>query len=269
MKAEPVIHVPEPETGRMRLRIYLPDRHALACLVALVPAVLSSATQGALLLHLGGAMAACLAPAGLFAMIRRRAPGWSWLTTAMLFALLVPSGVPIWQAMAMLALAMVVTEQAFGGQGHGLAHPAAAALALLSLSGPVPEADIAWSTSIVMLPGLVLLLLSGMISWRILAGLAIAFAIASLSGGLPQLLESGPAILLGILAICHPPGSAATRAGRLVQGVLAGGVIALGTSQAPTVGIAHAALVASLFAPLADQAAIAVQQWRGGHLDLD
>ena len=94
-----------------------------------------------------------------------------------------------------------------------------------------------------------------------MAKCATKFATALLAPGL---------ILFGILflvgdAVC----AAATRAGRWMYGVLAGALLVL-LSPTPGQGISvdsvvFAALLASVFAPLIDQAAIAFNIWRQRH----
>lgn len=240
----------------------LPDRYNLLLLAAVVPAVLVRAGTDRFLLAPAGALIAALLVAVLSALLSNRRPGWSWLGSSLLFALLLPDAVSPWQAMAAMAFGLAAGERIFGTEGHAPVHPAALALVALSLCGALPPGGGPdWTASAATLPGLCLLLASGMLPWRTAAALALAVALFwSVSG-----TEVPPALLPAILLICHPHGGAVTLAGRVGQGLLAG--VLLSAAAGTVAGAACAAFVASLFSPLIDRAVLGIHQMkRGGRL---
>jgi Na+-translocating ferredoxin:NAD+ oxidoreductase RnfD subunit len=146
-------------------------RVSLVQAIALAPVLaMDIITRGPLLVPM---FMTCLVVAliweNLFAFLRHADFSFHGLTTAMVVTLFAPLGVEAWQLAVAVSLGVVLGELVFGGRGFGFVNPAAAALALLVFSFPqltlvAPEMTVALAT----LPGAVLLLIAGLISWRVL-----------------------------------------------------------------------------------------------------
>jgi Na+-transporting NADH:ubiquinone oxidoreductase subunit B len=203
----------------------------------------------------------------LFARIRAQGFGLEGLSAAALLALLVPADAPLWQLALGASFGIVIGQLIFGGHGRNLLHPAIVALSFLmfSFAGETyrqpPELPL-WTV----LPGALALVMTGHASLRILvpaAAVLAAFGWLADQSSIRDLLASG----LLWLALCYfaadPVASAATGWGRVAHGALAGLLIALflpaGTALSAVV---FAVLMASIFAPLLDQGAIALNAWQ-------
>lgn len=219
----------------------------------------------ALLPPVAGAVAVAVAWTLLFARLRDRDMNWHAVPTALAFALLLPPSVPLWQALLALSFGTVLGEQVFGGRGYSFLHPATAALAFLLFSFPGATAELPGSPLVTaaVLPGAALLLASGLISWRILAGTAAGLAgwLAVKGLGLPPAAVLTPSLALGVVhLVCEPAGAAATNPGRWAYGLLAGMLIVMlgeaGQGVGSTGAVVFAALLASIFAPLIDRVVV-------------
>lgn len=197
-----------------------------------------------------------------FAKVRNRALEPSGIATALLITILVPAEAPLWQLALGTTFGIVIGELVFGGRGFSFLHPAVVALAFVMFSftdvayrvGPTLPA---WSLA----PALVLLLASGQAAWRILIGFCLAAPTVLLAlGGDPVApFASGPLLAAIIFLGADPVASASTNAGRLVHGVLLGTLCALFSQAGEFFGAAiFAVLMASIFAPVLDQAVVAV-----------
>ena len=194
---------------------------------------------------------------GLFAALRRRGPTLHGVTTALIFTVLIPTDIAIWQLILAMSLGVVLGELVFGGRGFGFVNPATVALSLLLISFPqvqlpAPTQNLALAT----LPGALVLLSLGLISWRTI--LATTFAVAALlaikgHGVDPEAIATALAFGL-IFLICEPTTSASTNAGRWIYGALSGGLVVLFSPAAALTSeaVVFAALMASVFAPLID-----------------
>ncbi len=203
------------------------------------------------------ALIAALVWEGLFAVLRRRGPSLHGLTTALIVTVLIPTDLAVWQLIVAVSLGVILGELVFGGRGFGFLNPATVALSLLLISFPqvqlpAPTQDLALAT----LPGAVVLLTLGLISWRTI--LAATFAAAALlairgHGVDPEAIATALAFGL-IFLICDPTSAAATNAGRWIYGALAGGLVVLFSPDAALTSeaVVFAALMASVFAPLID-----------------
>lgn len=210
---------------------------------------------------LAGSLAVAIGWTALFSRLRERSMNWHAVPTAIIFALMVPPALPLWQPLLALSFGVVIGEQVFGGRGYSFLHPAVAALAFLffSFSGSTAEASISPLVTASVVPGAILLLASGLMSWRILAATALGFAgWLMLKDGMTWTDIITPALALGIVyLICEPVSAACTNAGRWAYGLLVGMLIVILGTAGSGVGSANAvvfaALLGSIFAPLIDR----------------
>ncbi|MCX8997416.1 RnfABCDGE type electron transport complex subunit D [Rhizobiaceae bacterium BDR2-2] len=232
----------------------------LGLIAPAVAALLAGGTQFAMRLLL--ALVLTLAWQYVFARIRGLGPGLDGIVTATLIALLVPAEAPLWQLVLGVSFGVVIAEQVFGGRGRNFVHPAVAALAFLMFSftdvdyraGP----DIPLAT---LVPALVLLLLSGQASWRLLLGAfgALALAVWAQGNDPSPILLSGAISCAILFLAADPVCSASTDAGRWAQGILTGLLIGLFSQAGSVFGAAiFAILMSSIFAPLIDYLVVAV-----------
>ncbi len=194
---------------------------------------------------------------GLFAAVRKRSPGGHGITTALIVSILAPSDHALWQLALALSLGVVLAELVFGGRGFGFLSPAVVAASLLVFS--FPEVALVPSTTnvaIATIPGAVLLLFLGLISWRVLLSTAVGtatFLVLTVDVLDAPTVAAAIAFCL-VFLVCDPTAASATNPGRWIYGLLAGGLIVLfsGDPIPSTEGIVFAALIASIFAPLID-----------------
>jgi Na+-transporting NADH:ubiquinone oxidoreductase subunit B len=240
---------------------WTPARITLAQLIALAaPVGVSLAERGpAQMAVLITALVACLVWELAFALIRGQALSWHMATVALILTVLLPETVPLWQVAMAASFGVVFGELVFGGRGYGIVSGAAAAAGFLvfSFTG-VGLAVASNAMALAALPGALLLLWGGLISWRVLVTVGVVLIAASLArdgaDSLPLVLTTAAFGLVFLVA--DPVAAASTQLGRLVYGVLAGLLIVLfdtiaGPAIAPA-AIVFACLLASLFAPLID-----------------
>jgi Na+-transporting NADH:ubiquinone oxidoreductase subunit B len=231
-----------------------PARVTLAQLIALAaPVGVSVAERGAAQIGvLTTALVTCLIWEMAFALIRGRALSWHMATVALIFTVLAPETLPLWQVAMAASFGVVFGELVFGGRGYGIVPGAAAAAGFLvfSFTG-AGLATASGAMALATLPGALLLLLGGLISWRVL----IAFGLAR-DGADSLLLVLTTAVFGLVFLVADPVAAASTQPGRLVYGGLAGLLIVLfDTIEGPAIApaaIVFACLLASLFAPLID-----------------
>jgi Na+-transporting NADH:ubiquinone oxidoreductase subunit B len=203
----------------------------------------------------------------LFTRLRGKDMNWHAMPTAIVFALLVPPDVPLWQALLSLSFGLVLGEQVFGGRGYSFLNPAVAALAFLFFSFPAASLGQADSqlVALAVAPGALLLLASGLISWRILLAAAAGFigwmGLKGLGLPSPELLTASLALGL-VHLIAEPTSATATNPGRWAYGLLAGALLVIlgdaGQGIGSTAPVVFAALLASVFAPLIDRIVVLV-----------
>ncbi len=119
-------------------------RYPWAVLLAVLPVYAGAAGRYGLrvlailgLSVLTGALVDCLA----FRLRQDPAPRWSW-TVWLVLPLLLPAGLPLWQAPVGLAFALVFAMHFLGGFGRTLFPVAATAVVFLTLSYPVPSGQV-------------------------------------------------------------------------------------------------------------------------------
>lgn len=209
---------------------------------------------------------------GVFAALRRRAPSVHGITTALIVCVLVAPDLALWQLVIALSLGVVLAELVFGGRGFGFLSPAVVAASLLVFS--FPEVTLMPGTqnlALATVPGAVLLLLLGLIAWRVLFGAIVGtVALLIFFPDAPDALSIAAAMTFClILLVCDPTAASATNPGRWIYGLLTGGLIVLfsGTPDLTTEGIVFAALIASIFAPLIDHLVMLVhaKRWNTAH----
>ena len=146
------------------------DRMTFMFALALAPPLALAAYQApaAVLSLTALSLAVVLLWQGLFAFARGRALRADGIVTAVSFALMVPIATPAWQLVLGLSFGVVVGEQIFGGRGRNFLHPGIVALSFLILSFPDGGYDLGGSGRVyASLPGGLLLLAAGLISWRV------------------------------------------------------------------------------------------------------
>ncbi|WP_347311968.1 RnfABCDGE type electron transport complex subunit D [Defluviimonas sp. SAOS-178_SWC] len=201
-----------------------------------------------------------------FSILRALPLSWHGVTTALILTVIVPPSVPLWQVALAASFGVVIGEMIFGGRGFGFLNAAVASGAFLifafpgtALGGNEP------SVALAALPGLGLLLATGLLPWRVLGGL-VAGAAASLLPDLdlPDPQTAAPLLFGAVFLVADPVATATTRAGRWLTGALAGFLaiqfgLLTGTAMNAVVS---AALLGSLAAPLIDHVAVLFHVWR-------
>jgi len=72
----------------------------------------------------------------LFAVVRKHEIGEAFLVTSLLYPMILPPTVPIWQAMVALSIGLVFGKELFGGTGRNVVNPALFSRAILFFSYP-------------------------------------------------------------------------------------------------------------------------------------
>lgn len=72
----------------------------------------------------------------VFAVVRKHEIGEAFLVTSLLYPMILPPTVPIWQAMVALSIGLVFGKELFGGTGRNLVNPALFSRAILFFSYP-------------------------------------------------------------------------------------------------------------------------------------
>lgn len=254
-------------------RAHLPRRWtgdrvtAVVTLALLFPLGAALYVGGLGLLLLGGALVVAVGWTLLFTRLRGRNMNWHAVPTAIVFALLLPPELPLWQALLSLSFGLMLGEQVFGGRGYSFLNPAVAALAFLFFSFPAAATPGVQSplVALAVLPGALLLLAAGLVSWRILLAAAIGFMLWMFVRGLglPSAEVLTAALALGVVhLVCEPTSAAATNPGRWAYGFMVGVLIVIlgeaGQGIGSTAAVVFAALLGSIFAPLIDSIVVFV-----------
>lgn len=236
----------------------------IQCAALVLPFLAALGTQGpGVLLAAGTATATALLWEAAFARARRRAVTLYGLTTGLIVGVMAPAAAEPWQIALAVSFGVVIAELAFGGRGFGFVNAGLAALAFLLFSFPgLTPGGTSVAVAVAALPGGAALVMTGLVSWRILVATALGLIAASAAAGMaPDPALTAAALVFPVLfLVADPLGAAVTNPGRIAHGLLAGGLIALfmgSGSTAPDPGqIVFAALIASIFAPLLDEIAI-------------
>ncbi|WP_051213387.1 RnfABCDGE type electron transport complex subunit D [Maritalea myrionectae] len=241
--------------------------------VALLPvaAALWIEQDGAALLRFGVALVTILIWQAVFLIARAQPLSPIAVVTAFAVALLASGITEAWQIVLAVSFGTVVGEQIFGGWGRNFIHAGVVALAFLYFAFPeVAHQGTGIWVAISVLPGAALLLLTGILSGRVMIGAVVGLVVVTLVMG----ADPGAPFLQGSLVfgmvflVADPVCSASTRGGRWLYGGLAGALIALlgwaDVGIAAPQAVVFAALLAAIFAPLIDAGIIAAttKQWR-------
>ena len=196
----------------------------------------------------------------LFTIIRAQPPSVMGAISALAMAMLAPDVGPLQFALG-ISFGFVFGELVFGGWGRSVLNPAVVAVMFLGFSFPAAAwpslaIQVGWAT----IPAAVLLLIFGVMPWRVLAG---ALIVLIAGGGFSLDLVTSAAAFALVFLVCDPATSASTPVGRWLYGAVFGALIALFTvawTAAPVQIAVAAALLTSLVGPLLDEMSIAV--WR-------
>lgn len=236
------------------------DRVSLAFLAALLPSVAVAifADGGSSVVRLFViAVAITFAWQVLFGLTRGTPVGWDGLVTALTMSLLLPLSASLWQMALATTVGVVLGELIFGGRGRSFLNPAVVGLAFFSFSF---SADMATASAVLdpwpAFLGAAMLLLFRVISWRILLGGYAGLILASLVAGPldADIILSAPVAFGLVFLAADPVSAASTNPARWVYGLLVGVLIVLFGTGA--VAVIFAILLASVFAPTLDQAAV-------------
>jgi Na+-transporting NADH:ubiquinone oxidoreductase subunit B len=198
----------------------------------------------------------------VFMLARAQAPSLAGVISALAIAMLAPEGLGVPRMVLGISFGVVMGELVFGGWGRNVVNPATITLSFLgfgfpAFDWPVFDPQVAWAA----IPAIAIGVATGVMPGALFAG-AILAAIAAVAAGLlggPILLMAG---IVLVLLVADPVTSAATTLGRWFHGALYAALVVLfanGWAGAAPVQIAvAAALLASLAAPLLDEAALAL-----------
>ncbi len=237
---------------------------ALQALALSLPLAAMVADRGtAMLPVLVVALATAILWEALFALLRRRPVTFHGLTTALIVTIMLPADLPLWQVSLAMTLGIVIGELIFGGRGFSFVSAAAVSLAILTIS--FPQTQLAEPSTLIALatvPGAVLLVVAGLIPWRVMIAMPATLLVMMLAGGMaPDFVAVLTALVFGLVfLICDPVASASTGPGRWATGILAGVLVFLfNAGETATVlpgAIVSAAVLASVFAPMVDHLAV-------------
>ncbi len=240
----------------------------------------------------------------LFATVRGRERGPGLKVIALLFSLSLPPSIPLWQVALGISFGIVIAKEVFGGTGKNFLNPALAGLAFLYATYPqqmtgeitwaamlsitagggaeaVSWAGASWmrsflgaepgtfgtTSTLACLLGAAYLILKGVASMRVMAGVFFgmivavllfnnlagdAFAFANLPWHWHLTLGS---FAFGMVFLATDPVTAAgTNMGRWVYGILIGGLVVLirVANVAHPDGVMFAILLGNIIAPLID-----------------
>ncbi|PJE79920.1 Na(+)-translocating NADH-quinone reductase subunit B [invertebrate metagenome] len=248
----------------------------------------------------------------LFAMVRKHEVNEGFFVTSVLYALIMPPDIPLWQVALGITFGVVIAKEVFGGTGKNFLNPALAGRAFLyfaypgqisgdqvwtavdGFSGATPLSlaqqggidnllanHISWmdaflgtiqgcvgeTSTLAILIGGAVLLISGVASWRIVVGTLMGMIVLSglfnAIGSETNMMFAMPwywhfvlgGFAFGLIFMTTDPVSAAmTNTGRWFYGILIGvmSVLIRVINPAFPEGIMLAILFANLFAPLID-----------------
>jgi len=197
----------------------------------------------------------------VFSRIRTRPMAYDGIVAALVFVVLVPS-VPLWQQVLALSFGLVMGDLVFGGRGRGFLSPFAVSLAFLLFSFPqTGTATFGIGATIAAMTSGAMLLVVGILSWRIVVGFAVGMIALAMMWSMPEGWTVFPeaTLILGLVFLVGDPVAAAcTNAGRWAYGLLTGALVVLLGHEGGGVlaSVVFAALLASIFAPLIDQGVV-------------
>ncbi len=247
----------------------------------------------------------------LFAMVRGHEINEGFLVTGILFPLILPPTMPLWQAALGVSFGVVVGKEVFGGVGKNFLNPALTGRAFLffaypaqisgdavwvavdGFSGATPlslgavgglakiESSISWldaflgfipgsmgeTSALACLIGAIILIVSGIASWRIMASILIgagclAFFFNAVGSSTNAMFSITPAwhfvlggFAFGLVFMATDPVSASmTKTGQWIYGILIGCMVVLIRVVNPAFpeGMMLAILFGNVWAPVID-----------------
>ena len=197
----------------------------------------------------------------VFMLVRAQAPSLAGIVTSLAIAMLAPEDLGVTRLALGISFGVVMGELVFGGWGRNVVNPATVTLSFLGFGFPAfgwPGFDpqVAWAA----IPAAALGVVTGVMPGGVIGGAALVGGLAALTGMLPDPVLLTAGIVL-VLLVADPVTSAATTAGRWLNGALYAALLALfaggWTGAAPVQISVAAALLTSLAAPLIDEAALA------------
>lgn len=248
----------------------------------------------------------------LFAMVRKHEVNEGFFVTSVLFTLILPPSIPLWQVALGISFGVVIGKEVFGGTGKNFLNPALAGRAFLFFAYPAQiSGDAVWTTvdgfvgatslslaasggidnvvshgvswldafigfmpgslgetsTLAILLGGAVLLVTKIASWRIVAGVMLGMialsALFNWIGSATNPLFAMPwywhlvlgGFAFGMIFMATDPVSAAmTNTGKWLFGILIGVMVVLIRVVNPAFpeGMMLAILLANLFAPLID-----------------
>lgn len=249
-----------------------------ATIAALLPPLAAAIHDRGMTLLVSLALAAAVALLWqlTFEWVRGRPHTGSWAAIAIAFTVMLPPALPYWQLGLAVTFGIVLAEQVFGGWGRNFLNPATVAVAFLLFSFPTAVAGPgSMALAIASAVSGAALLAAGLVSWRIIAGFAIAATAVTFisTGSLGENWIPGGYVVFGLMfLVCDPVSAASTNAGRWAHGALAGSLLVIlgqaGSGSESVKAVVFAALLANLFAPLIDRIVIEFhvrrRSWRHG-----
>ncbi len=206
----------------------------------------------------------------IFAEVRQKPFDPDGVVMAVACAIALPASTPLWQLAVALSFGIVVGQEIFGSRGHNFLNPATVALAFLIFAFPsLPLAGLTLAIGLSVVPGAVLLLAVGLISWRVVVGAIAGLLLTSafIATSLPTTALMSSAFLFGLVfLIADPVAAASTNPGRWIYGIFAGTSTALlAGGGTPTLEIVIAAtLLAGILAPLIDSCTLKLHAMQRG-----
>lgn len=247
----------------------------------------------------------------LFAVVRRHRMTEGFVVTSLLFALVLPPTLPWWQAALGISFGIVIGKEVFGGVGMNILNPALTGRAFLFFAYPAQssgdeiwlavdgisratplaefeelgETAASWgdaflgfipgsmgeTSALACLLGALILVVTGIGAWRIMAGVAagaagLALLFNVLGSATNEMFQLGPLwhFVLGgfafgtVFMATDPVTSARTETGQIVYGVLIGALTVLirVVNPAYVEGMMLAILFANVFAPTIDKVVV-------------
>ncbi|MGR3322952.1 MAG: RnfABCDGE type electron transport complex subunit D [Pseudooceanicola sp.] len=237
---------------------------ALLLLAAFMPLALTWLWFGGV--DAAGRLVLALVVSGLWHMVfmlaRAQPPSFAGAITALAVAMLAPEELGLVRLVLGISFGSVMGELVFGGWGRNVVNPAVVTLAFLGFGFPsAPWPDLALPVAWAAIPAAVIGVAAGVMSARLIAGAGLVVLLAVAFGAdLHRVLPAAGIVL--VLLVADPVASASTVLGRWLNGALYAALVVMFTLEwqgaAPVEVAVSAALLASLTAPVLDEAAIAI-----------